>query len=424
VFSAQAVPSALDCTPSSGLTQLKDVTVHSVNVDYNNQFNFTFPGVLGNDVLGTASDPPICVPPNTQPITWVRAEGANVSFARRIGQVIPNSPACAAPSDQAVFVVPPAPVGTGTTGTPPVPVGLTALRGHASVGRSCFDEICVLKTLDAFELDLADTTISGVTLRNARVQLVMPAPLTSIVEPDSPSFLGVAPGALKLRVEGQVNGVDTLFSATSTTPFRVDTSPAFRLRGTLVVKTPGPNGSVLTTAINVDANGAVAPPGAVACTTQSGLERLFGFEEVQLFSSVNAALSLVTTPLRQGCGALGVRGQGFMPIVGAPFSTRGLTTNAALSVDLFIPSGQPNPFWTGGLQAHLSCPSGAVFNQYIGQVELTGKPLNQYSTLRFPLPSAVRTTLARPLDDCSFTLSLNVNPTGNTWILDRLRFTP
>ena len=73
---------------------------------------------------------------------------------------------------------------------------------------------------------------------------------------------------------------------------------------------------------------------------------------------------------------------------------------------------------------HLSCPSGGVSNQYIGQVELTGKPLNQYSTLRFSLPQAVRTTLARQLNDCSFTLSLNVNPTGNTWILDRLRFTP
>jgi hypothetical protein len=113
-----------------------------------------------------------------------------------------------------------------------------------------------------------------------------------------------------------------------------------------------------------------------------------------------------------------------MPIVGAPFSTVGLATNNALSVDLFIPTGQPNPFYTGALQMHLSCPFGGVNNQYIGQVELTGKPLNQYSTLRFPLPQAVRTTLARQLNDCSFTLSLNVNPTGNTWILDRLRFTP
>ena len=49
--------------------------------------------------------------------------------------------------------------------------------------------------------------------------------------------------------------------------------------------------------------------------------------------------------------------------------------------------------------------------------------MNQYSTLRFSLPQAVRTTLARPLDDCSFTMSLNVNQTGNAWLFDKLRFT-
>jgi hypothetical protein len=73
---------------------------------------------------------------------------------------------------------------------------------------------------------------------------------------------------------------------------------------------------------------------------------------------------------------------------------------------------------------YLSCPSGNVSNQYIGQVELTGKPQNHYSTLRFPLPSVTLSTLARPLNDCSFSFALNVNPTGRTWILDNLRFSP
>jgi DNA mismatch repair protein MutH len=57
-------------------------------------------------------------------------------------------------------------------------------------------------------------------------------------------------------------------------------------------------------------------------------------------------------------------------------------------------------------------------------VELTGKPQNKFSTLRFPLPAATVNTLGRPLNDCFFTIALNVNQTGKRWILDNLRFTP
>jgi hypothetical protein len=126
----------------------------------------------------------------------------------------------------------------------------------------------------------------------------------------------------------------------------------------------------------------------------------------------------------QGCGALGVAGQGFMPIVSSPFSTTGLSLKPALSVDLFIPPNQPNLFYLGALQMYLTCPASNVFNQYIGQVELTGKPLNHYSTLRFPLPSATSATLAVPQDGCFLGFALNVNPTGQSWLLDNLRFTP
>ena len=113
-----------------------------------------------------------------------------------------------------------------------------------------------------------------------------------------------------------------------------------------------------------------------------------------------------------------------MPINGDGFSTVGLNPTVAVSVDLFVPSSQPNPFWTGALQMFLSCPSANVFNQYIGQVELTGKPQNRYSTLRFPLPAATQSTLAQSLSDCAFSFALNVNQTNRTWILDNLRFTP
>ena len=100
-----------------------------------------------------------------------------------------------------------------------------------------------------------------------------------------------------------------------------------------------------------------------------------------------------------------------------------MVTNAA-SVDLFIPSAQPNPFWTGALQMYLSCPSGNTYHQFIGQVDLTGKPQSRYSTLRFPLPASIRTLLGQPHDDCSIQFALNVNNTPQTWLFDNFRFTP
>ncbi len=404
------------------LVQLKNVTVHSVKPDLEHPVDSThFTGVPFNATFDTFNDAPICVPWFAKPLDWVHADSNDVSDAVSIGQVIPPPNACTAQSEEVVFNLPAGSMGTATSGTTTVP--LNAVRANAKVRKSCFGEICVLKALETFQVDLADVNVSGVQLRKLRVDIATPAPLTTISPPDSPPFLGAAPGALRFRVEGQMNGVDTQFTAATTTPFRVDAATNFRLLGNLDVTTPGPNGLV-TVRIAINSNGAVATPQQAACTTQSGLDRLFGFEDPQAWSTGAAALSLVTSPVTQGCGALGVRGSGFIPIVGAPFSTVGLATNNALSVDLFIPGGQPNPFYLGALQAHLSCPSGGVSNQYIGQVELTGKPLNQYSTLRFSLPQAVRTTLGRQLNDCSFTLSLNVNATGNTWLLDRLRFTP
>jgi hypothetical protein len=176
--------------------------------------------------------------------------------------------------------------------------------------------------------------------------------------------------------------------------------------------------------VAVNVQGIPASPQSSACAALSPLQRLFGFEDSFSWDSSVAQLSLVTSPVTQGCGALGIGGSGYMPITGMSFSTAGMSLNTALSVDLFIPTNQPNPFWLGALQMYLSCPSGNVFNQYIGQVELTGRPQNQYSTLRFPLPAQVSSTLARGLGDCFFSFALNVNQTNRTWALDNLRFTP
>ena len=308
-----------------------------------------------------------------------------------------------------------------------VTANVTALRGQATVVRSCpgGGDVCLTTALNDFHADLADMTVAGASLTNLRLSTVQPAPLATITDPVAGTFLGVPAGQLQLRIFGKMNGADTFFNVATSSPWRVDVSASsFNLSGQLALDNLGPGGSSLPVTVAAAASGTPATTATSACAAAPSLDRLFGFEDVQSWTSAQAALSLVTSPVTQGCGALGVSGQGYMTITGGAFTTSAVTTNAAASVDLFIPGNQPNQFYLGALQMYLSCPSGNVFNQYIGQIELTGKPQNQYSTLRFPLPAATLSTLAQPLKDCSFSFALNANPTGQRWILDNLRFTP
>jgi hypothetical protein len=311
---------------------------------------------------------------------------------------------------------------TAAAGATSVNVSLT--RGFAKLGELCDVEVCDIVSLDSLRADVANMTIAGAQITNAVVTLGPAAPLTLIPDPDGGGS-GFAAHSLKFLVQGKVNGGDEIYRAENDRPWRLDTTGGnFRLTGSLTFLATDATGRLLPVNVNADVRGTPATPQNEQCANFTSLQRLFGFEDVQDWTSSQANLLLVTNPVTQGCGALGVQGQGYMPIKGGTFVTAGLPVSAALSTDLFIPNNQPNQSWLGALQMYLSCPSGNVFNQYIGQVELTGKPQNAFSTLRFPLPTDVRNTLLRNLNDCFFSYALNVNQTNRTWILDNLRFTP
>ena len=108
----------------------------------------------------------------------------------------------------------------------------------------------------------------------------------------------------------------------------------------------------------------------------------------------------------------------------APFSTPLAGVTSTLKLDVYVPPGQPNPYWFGAVQLFASCPSAAMNNAYLGQVELTGKPTGAFSALSYTVPSTVQTTLLGAHNDCFFSVALNVNQTPTPVVLDNLRFTP
>lgn len=312
---------------------------------------------------------------------------------------------------------------TGTTPPPilqsPAPVGTTYDPPPAGTTYDPPPTACT-EQLNDVKLAFDDVAVSGVSLTGLTATSVGVAKVTTT----SPGQGIIAPGGLKLAVAGLVNGAKAAFAVANSTPWTANIgATSITLAGDIDFIA---NDGILPP-VNVKATLSLTAPKAtaeqVACAELTGVQSLFGFEERVNWRSTNAALSYVDTPTTQGCGALGVSGQGFLTVESDKFATSALTVAPALSVDLYVPSNQPNIWWLGDMHMYLTCASAGVNNQFIGQVGLTGLPTGTFSTLRFPLPAAPRTTLSGNFNDCSLSVALNVNQTGQSWILDNLRFT-
>src|SRR4051794_41084039 len=148
---------------------------------------------------------------------------------------------------------------------------------------------------------------------------------------------------------------------------------------------------------------------------------VFGFEDPTQWTSTVAVSS--STTHTQGAVSLAVAAKNYVEVTSAALpSLTGVT--AMIGMDVRLPSPQANPFWYGFVQLLVSVPSKGVNNQFVGQVELTGKPLNQFFPVDFNLPpSLVATLQAGGYSDFRAKIVINVpfNATGN-YLFDNLHF--
>jgi hypothetical protein len=165
--------------------------------------------------------------------------------------------------------------------------------------------------------------------------------------------------------------------------------------------------------------GCATPPGTIPVLGQS----LFGFDSTTLWSSSQATLSLVGAPKTEGNFSMSIGKTGWRTLNSVKFATSafsGITSKMALDVN--PPKQQTNPKWIGQVLLFANCPSAGVYNQFIGAVELTGKPLGSFSSLTFSIPLAVKNAMTTAHSDFSFSISLNANDPG--YLFDNLRFVP
>jgi murein DD-endopeptidase MepM/ murein hydrolase activator NlpD len=153
----------------------------------------------------------------------------------------------------------------------------------------------------------------------------------------------------------------------------------------------------------------------------SEMGQVLGMENPALWSSTTAQLS--SSAIRvQGNASLAVRATNYNFIDSIPLTQFTLVNNT-VQFSIRLPTQQPNPFWFGDVQMFVNAPSVGLFNQYVGYVGLTGKPLNQFTTITMTLPQNIVQGLSGPFSDLVIRLVLNVpsNATG-TYLFDNLVF--
>ena len=175
----------------------------------------------------------------------------------------------------------------------------------------------------------------------------------------------------------------------------------------------------------------IAVAAATPQAAPSGTD-ILGFESTAGWKVSSGTVALSTAARTQGAAALAVTApQNYTTLVSGQLSSSlaplaGLTNaGATVELDLELPTSQPSPFYFGALQLYVSVPSRGVYNQYLGQSELTGQQLGTFQTYQFAVTSFVRTQLAgATFSDLTFTVALNA-PAGakGTYIFDNLRTT-
>jgi hypothetical protein len=182
------------------------------------------------------------------------------------------------------------------------------------------------------------------------------------------------------------------------------------------------NGAISGAAGFISTLGSVA--GAAAATNPTA--RIAQLSEPALWTASNGTLS--KSPISaNGFNSISVAAGGYTPVVSAPMSSADIRASAGpnlnkISYSLLIPTNAPNPFWVGQTQVFISAPSVNVFNVPLGNVELTGQPLQTFIRPTFTVPSSAMAALTGAATDVTITISLNVNAGTQGWLLNDLKF--
>lgn len=150
---------------------------------------------------------------------------------------------------------------------------------------------------------------------------------------------------------------------------------------------------------------------------------LLSFENAAEWTSQQTAVSHTAEHVMDGLHALKVPASGWTVVESRLFDTAELSgVSSQMSIDVYVPDPQPNPWWVGDLHLRLTCPSADVYDAFIGQRSLTNLFDGEFNQLSFDLSDTVAGVLSSSHTDCWWSIVLNVNNGSGDFVFDRFGF--
>lgn len=149
-----------------------------------------------------------------------------------------------------------------------------------------------------------------------------------------------------------------------------------------------------------------------------------GFEESDPWQVPGiAAAQYVTEPREEGATAMQVNAAGFMHLLSPELRAFELSiATKDVNVDVHVPDPQPNQWWVGNIGAYVDCPFDGIYNQPIGQKDLTHLFRMEYNTVRFEIPATLLPRIKSSIGGCRFFVDMNVTNGPAPFILDKMGF--
>jgi hypothetical protein len=147
-----------------------------------------------------------------------------------------------------------------------------------------------------------------------------------------------------------------------------------------------------------------------------------GFEEPGGWSGAGAEITSVRST--DGSHAMRLNTGGYTEVISRQFATEELPAiTSTLSLDIFVPSPAPNPYWTGDVQMYLSCPSAGVWSKFLGRADLAATYGNEWNSLKFAIDAPTQDVLLGS-NTCQLSIAINTPTTSlpTAFFVDRLGF--
>lgn len=147
----------------------------------------------------------------------------------------------------------------------------------------------------------------------------------------------------------------------------------------------------------------------------------WSFENLAEWSST-APTSLTNSPVTDQLNALAVDASGWTVISSRQFQGIDIpTTTGQLSLDIFIPNPQPNPWWVGDVRVAFDCPVAGLHNVEVQNVPLTNLFHDEYNHVVWDLPANIQAALNSGVS-CTVSPIVNVSSGAGVFLIDRMGF--